>query len=378
LCSWYLAQCLTAPGAFAKSDWVDDPNDKSQTRSQTIGQPPANNSNNGSSQVNPGSADGVSDNQNQTSSDKTQTNGEPLQARITRFDQANPDSAKQVSPEQNLMPQSGMPAFPAWAPVTLPQSARISSETYRRWLNSTHPLAGSLTAKDKGKIIELQGSWDDGSHALRTLGLPYTRISSNELSSKPLNQVRVIVVDCGCQLSPGVENIIRQYVYGGGYLITTDWALDSCLSQCFPGYLEPNGNYSEASVVDALVVNADPRFVKGVVSPSSWKLEKRSQFVRQVGPNVEVLARSRSVYRQDPYGQGILAATFQYGRGHVLHIIGHFDTNSTGAFTNELVDPSPGIVISLRQALAANFIMAALGESAQGEAAQAEESAARK
>jgi len=368
LCSWFLAHSLAVPGALAKSDWVEDDSDKQAARRQ-ISQPPAS-SEAATGPSNPDVQAGASDNKAQKTSGKTQENGEPLQARITRFDQANPDSAKQGNPEPNLMPQSGMPAFPSWAPFTLPQSARVSSESYRRWLSSNHPLAASLTAKDKGKIIELQGSWDDGGHALRTLGLPYTRIPANELSSKPLNQVRVIVVDCGCTLSPGTENIIRQYVYSGGYLITTDWALDSCLSQCFPGYLEPNGNYSEASVVDALVVNADPRFVKGVVSPSFWKLEKRSQFVRQVGPNVEVLARSRSVYRQDPYGQGILAATFQYGRGHVLHLIGHFDTNSTGAFTNELVDPSPGIIISLRQALAANFIMAALADqSSEADAA---------
>jgi len=354
LCSWFLANSLAIPYAFAKSDWIEDESDKAAAKRQ-VNQPAPNTDD----QSNPPASDRASDN-NPTV--KSHGDGEPLQAHISRFDQANPDSGRQRIPDPNLLPQSGMPAFPSWAPVTLPQSARISSETYRRWLNSTHPLAATLTAKDKGKIIELQGSWDDGSHALRTLGLPYTRVSANELSNKPLGQVRVIVVDCGCSLSPGAESIIRHFVYSGGYLITTDWALDSCLSQCFPGYLEPNGNYSEASVVDAQVVNADPRYTKGVVSPAFWKLEKRSQFVRQVGPNVEVLARSRNVYRQDPYGQGILAATFQYGRGHVLHLIGHFDTNSTGAFTNELVDPSPGIVISLRQALAANFIMAAIAD----------------
>jgi hypothetical protein len=115
-------------------------------------------------------------------------------------------------------------------------------------------------------------------------------------------------------------------------------------------------------VVDALVVSGDSALTKGLVSPSFWKLEKRSQFVRQIGPNVQVLARSRGVLRQDPFGQGILAATFDYGRGHVLHLVGHFDTNSTGAFTNDLVDPSPGIVVSLRQALAANFIMSAIAD----------------
>jgi hypothetical protein len=86
-------------------------------------------------------------------------------------------------------------------------------------------------------------------------------------------------------------------------------------------------------------------------------LEKRSQFVHQINPNVEVLARSRSLIATDRYQQGILALAFTYGKGRVLHLVGHFDNNSEGAFNNILPDASPRIIVSLRQALAANFLV---------------------
>jgi len=357
-----LAQLLAPICVSGKSDWIEDGSDNQSTRRPVNA--PARQATDTDAAI-PGT-DNASP---QPTADDTAAGkknpgpNEPLQARVSRFDRPEAGTLRQGGVEENGSPAGGMPSFPVAAPGAPPRSIHVSSDNYRRWLTGTHKLSATLTAKDKGKIIEVQGSWDDASHALRTFGLPYTRIPANELATKPLSGVRAIVVDCGSRLPPGAENAIRQYVYTGGYLLTTDWALDSCLTECFPGYLEPDGNYSQASVVGAAIVtNSDPDLVKNVVSPSFWKLEKDSKFVRQVGPNVQVLAYGLGMLRQDPGGQGILAASFDYGRGHVLHLVGHFDTNSTGAFTNELVDPSPGIIISLRQALAANFIMRALAD----------------
>jgi hypothetical protein len=272
----------------------------------------------------------------------------PLQATVTRSDDSSSNNT---------------PLYPIRAPLAPPHSVRLSSSTYKDWLVATHKnLPAILPSKDK--ILELQGTWDDAGHALHGFGLTYTRIPPSQLSAKRLFNVKVMIVDCGCNLAPGNAPLIQQFVESGGHLITTDWALDSCLSRCFPGFLEANGNYSEASIVDATLVCPDAELTSGTTSPTFWKLEKRSQFVRQLSPQVEVVARSRGVLRQDPWGQGILAACFNYGRGRVLHLVGHFDTNSTGAFTNELVDPSPGIVVSLRQAIAANFVISALTSGA--------------
>jgi hypothetical protein len=367
-----LVQLVFVGAALAKSDWVEDQSDNPQTgaqRTRDLGNgstdypnPDAQMSEQQDGATEPGadvdrSAPASTSTSVGAGAESGVSKKEPLQAEVSRSDETAP-----LETRQNVAIPDIVPPFPMRAPYEPPRQVRATSTIYQNWLNSTHKsLQGALTAKDKGKIIEIQGPWDDAGHALHTFGLPYTRISSSQLLGRKLDDVRVMIVDCGSNLSPGAENIIRQFVYTGGSLLTTDWALDSCLSRCFPGFLEANGRYSEAAVVDASVVSDDRNLVQGTASPSYWKLEKRSQFVRQISPRVEILARSRDILRQDPWGEGILAATFSYGRGRVLHLVGHFDTNSTGAFTSDLVDPSPGIVVSLRQALAANFILSALG-----------------
>ncbi len=75
---------------------------------------------------------------------------------------------------------------------------------------------------------------------------------------------------------------------------------------------------------------------------------------------VKVLAVSRDLVSLDPDKQGILAVAFSFGKGKVLHMVGHFDNNSLPIFPNRLPDPAPVIGIGLRQALAANFVVAGL------------------
>ncbi len=74
---------------------------------------------------------------------------------------------------------------------------------------------------------------------------------------------------------------------------------------------------------------------------------------------LRVLVRSRGLSRED--GLGIMAVTFPFGRGQVLHMVGHFDNAPDKfRFGDTLPDPAPVIGISLRQALAANFVVAGL------------------
>ena len=114
-------------------------------------------------------------------------------------------------------------------------------------------------------------------------------------------------------------------------------------------------------MVDAVVVDPDPRLFKNIPPTAFWKLDKKSQLVRVNRPKlVRVLARSRLLSRTDPSQFGILAFTLDFREGRVLHLVGHFDNNSDRAFNNALPDPAPGIDISMRQALAANFIVEAI------------------
>ena len=244
--------------------------------------------------------------------------------------------------------------------IPLPQKDEaVNPPAYKSWLSATH--AGITENLNRESIIEVKGKWDDSGHVLHSFGIPYKRVSPNELGDTNLDNVYVVVVNCAGDLPTEAILALRRYVGMGGYLLTTDWALDGVLKKTFPGYVTWNGGYTESSVVDAVIVDPDPRLFKNCPPTAFWKLDKKSQTVKVNRPGeVRVLARSRLLSRSDPSQFGILAFTLDFRQGRVLHLVGHFDNNSDRAFNNALPDPAPGIQISLRQALAANFIVEAI------------------
>jgi hypothetical protein len=188
--------------------------------------------------------------------------------------------------------------------------------------------------------------------------------------------MRVLVIDCGANLSLEAQRAINKFVSEGGFLLTTDWALDACLRPCFPGYVAWNGGFTRSEVVDAVTVGQEQSLFRGVDSPAYWKLEEKSQLVQVINPAVDILVCSRQLLREDPSQTGILALSFHFGKGQVLHLVGHFDNNPSGAFTNSLPDPSPNIVVSLRQAIATNFIANAFAQNDANDQAVAHDGSA--
>ncbi len=95
-----------------------------------------------------------------------------------------------------------------------------------------------------------------------------------------------------------------------------------------------------------------------------WKLDDKSELAKIVNrKRVEVLVRSHVLSEHDPNKLGILALTFAYGKGRVLHLVGHFNNNTNLGPQAALPDPAPVIQISLRQALALNFVLEALARA---------------
>jgi len=262
-------------------------------------------------------------------------------------------------------------------PAGPPQTVTVTPKLYSGWLSQTHP---DLVPMSKDSIIEVKGQWDDSGHALHNFGLNFTKISPGALAKTSLANTNVLIVDCAGEIPQATLGIIREFVANGGYLITTDWSLDNCLSRAIPGFVDWNSANSTSELVDALTNNNPDATDNGdlllnTVPRSYWKLDNKCQMVRVIKPNaVTVLVKSKRLEYQDPNrafalsknggvridNTGILACTFRYEKGRVLHLVGHFDNNTDLAFNNSLPDPAPKIGISLRQAIAANFIVAAL------------------
>lgn len=285
----------------------------------------------------------------------TSDTSKPLEAKISTFkkDYRRPSRFPGLDGYAANVMQNA-PALP------IPQKdIAVNPSSYKSWLSATHP--GVTESLNRESIIEVKGKWDDSGHVLRSFGIPHKRISARELGDTNLDKVYVVVVNCAGDLPAEGILSLRRYVGMGGYLLTTDWALDGVLKKTFPGYVTWNGGYTSSGVVDAVVVDPDPRLFKNIPPTAFWKLDKKSQLVRVNRPSkVRVLARSRLLSRTDPSQFGILAFTLDFRQGRVLHLVGHFDNNSDRAFNNALPDPAPGIKISMRQALAANFIVEAI------------------
>lgn len=360
LCAYGLCQ---SPTTIA-SDWVEDDvtefrqTETKRSNADQSGEPGQNyspsNSYNPKGNIDSKPTNGQSRPQSTKSSNTTDTS-KPLEASVSTFkkDYRRPSRFPGLDAyANNIMESAPMIPIPT-------KDEAVNPGAYKAWLNATHP--GVTDNLSRESIIEVKGKWDDSGHVLRSLGIPHKRIPAGKLGDTNLDNVYIVVVNCAGDLPAEAILSLRRYVGMGGFLLTTDWALDGVLKKAFPGFVAWNGGYTASKVVDAVVVDPDPQLFKNTPPIAFWKLDKKSQTVKVNRPGlVRVLARSRLLSRMEPSQFGILAFTMDFRQGKILHLVGHFDNNSDRAFNNALPDPAPGIKISMRQALAANFIVQAI------------------
>jgi len=238
---------------------------------------------------------------------------------------------------------------------------QVQPETFRAWIEKAHPKfalsASSLPATD---VVEVKGAWDDSGKTLRKFEIPFTHLRAGDLRDYPLERTKVLIINCAGTVPRESLQRIRDFVAHGGYLLTTDWALDNVVQKAFPGYIAWNRKMNARGMYDAEVTRPDPVLFQYTVRNANWRLEEECHLCTVLRPDVvRVLVKSGGLQNED--GSGVLAITFPFGRGQILHLVGHFDNNPKMLhFGNSLPDPAPVIGISLRQAIAANFVVAGL------------------
>jgi len=302
--------------------------------------------------------------------------GKQLQGGITRI--GVPDDAGATTPlmgdvrqafpsiESKQPPLKGQAQFdgPTETPPVLVPGRAVNAppEMYRGWLEKAHPqfsLQASTMAENR--LVVIHDKYDNTERTLSSLGLRFVSMDKQEFDGYDLAGAQVVVVDCGPKnLSPVAMSRIRDFVARGGYLFTTDWMLDKLDQFIFPGYIAWSGAMNRQNMYDAAIVGQEPVLFRHAVTNASWKMDIHCHLIRVLNKQaVRILAVSRSLVADDPDGQGILAVVFPFERGYVMHMTAHFD-RSQAMMGYGLPDPAPVIGISLRQAIAINFVVAGL------------------
>ena len=214
----------------------------------------------------------------------------------------------------------------------------------------------------------MTGSFDKIGRVLESLRLPYKRKNPYEvrdLTEADFETFKVIFWNCGDPLPQddmtAVAKRLETFVRHGGYLFTTDWAIQHVLMRAFPGYVTSTGRGMSLpeTIVDIEPArgSSDHPLLDGVFLPDvrgRWWLEELA-FDVGIGPrgrgHVEPLISSKMLHDTlgvSPY----VAVTFKYGRGRVLHAMGHYFQEAGNV---------AGAVASQRLAL--NFVLERMGRS---------------
>ena len=269
--------------------------------------------------------------------------------------QPEPDSAPTpalIGPSHGAItarvkPRRSPPSAPPSADEVVYEGEHLAQDARRRAaarvkasvLQGGGALGKALKGLRTEDILVVRGSFDHMEAVLEELGIPFTLRSPYELATDyDFAKHKLIFWNCGDWVLPPrfrapVLTALREFVQAGGYLFTTDWAVGTILAPTFPGYLDTSGG---RKTLEELVLDVRPatnaenhRLLEGVfdgTAKAKWWLESASFDVIVRDPSkVEVLVEAPHLAERPLGRSSVIAATFTYGRGRVLHVMGHYD-----------------------------------------------------
>jgi hypothetical protein len=198
--------------------------------------------------------------------------------------------------------------------------------------------AYALDRMRKEDLLVVRGGFDHIGRVLDALKLPYTLVLPHQVAhakGTDLQQHKVVFWNCG-EASPRdqqneITRKVRQFVERGGYLFCTDWAVAHLVVPAFPGFVGTSGRDNPLPetvvAIEPDEQHAGDPLLDGVFRPGvngSWWLEQASFDLKVLKSDVvDVLVRSPELKQR--FGRGdAVAVTFPYGRGRVLHVLGHY------------------------------------------------------
>ncbi|MBW4518762.1 MAG: hypothetical protein KME16_03405 [Scytolyngbya sp. HA4215-MV1] len=171
----------------------------------------------------------------------------------------------------------------------------------------------------KQDVAVYAGSYDRVEDILACLKVPCTM---NPDASKL--DAQIIFANCSSSYDKALIEHLSQQVNEGKWLVSSDWALGRFIEPAFPGMIKFTGRATGDEVIsvepslnslwsDVVVLGADPQ----------WWLEGSSHPIAILNPDkVAIEAASHDLLSR--HSAPVVAVSFDWGKGHVFHVISHF------------------------------------------------------
>jgi hypothetical protein len=197
---------------------------------------------------------------------------------------------------------------------------KVAALAVMQRLSEQHPEDLEILKNIKrGETGYYTGTYDRVEKILALLKIPATKNPSMYAMGQ-----RIIFVNCSSVFKTGMAKRLAEWVERGGWLVSSDWALHEIISKAFPNTVQKQDGKSGDEVVSVepaldslwsgvVVLGADPQ----------WWLESSSY-------PIEVLDRERVTIEAAShdllcrYQAPAVAVSFDWGKGHVFHVISHF------------------------------------------------------
>ena len=209
----------------------------------------------------------------------------------------------------------------------------------------TRALVSGLRLRTNAQNVKVvKGDYDQGELVMDALGLRHGWFTGDDLARGiPGQDVRAIFYTCTGRPAPArAAANVERWVSEGGYLFSSDWGIEIIVEKAFPGYIKslkdgPRTVMTPDETITFTIAPGKHPLLSGLppeAETARWWLEDSSiPFVIENKAAVEVLVQSAELDRK--YRSKLVAVTFPYGKGRVVHVLGHMyqkEGNLRGAY----------------------------------------------
>lgn len=228
----------------------------------------------------------------------------------------------------------------------------LYSEVKKRKMEALNKKDVVQAVEKHGKILAVNGRYEKPKKVIEHMYASLKKvIQEKEIIKEDLSQYDVLLIGCpGSDIPHASYPKVKDFVMKGGWLITTDWALQSIIENIFPGFIRWNRAKTADAVVACQIIDPNHPFLEGVISEIQqskwqkqaakntkksefrWWLETRSFPIQIINAQaVRVLIGSWEI--QNKWGESPVLVEFEYGKmgGRIIHMISHTHLQKGGA-----------------------------------------------